>query len=242
MRLSRIFTWCLIASVLLAPTVPIALFYVLPFYVDPWPFAAIGALVVAFFIVALGCAVSRENGRAPRLMASGMIVGALALAGWIAAVCLANGREFETWLRLIVWPTGWACLMMLLGLVLLPRRGWRWWVWLRGITIALLALMAAFICLAVTFQPTYDWRWGPHPRVYDEQALRYGALLALFTVGAMVATFLSPWMMALIEKPGGRVASVPYRLLCPRCGRRQSARTGEHHCTRCGLRIQVELT
>ena len=56
---------------------------------------AIGALVIAFFVVALGCAVPRENGRAPRLMISGMVVGIVALAGWIAAVCLADWRTYE---------------------------------------------------------------------------------------------------------------------------------------------------
>lgn len=159
MRLSRILLWGLLlvagAAALLGTA---SLFH-------PWLRPVQGALIqggvvtVLYLALALGCAAARERGRAAGLMLSGIIVGAIALVLWIAMTVLAGPSTEWLWAKGIVWPTAWACLMLLIGVLLLPRnRGGRW-AFLRRTSIVLTSLLAAQICLAVTCLGLHDL-WG----------------------------------------------------------------------------------
>jgi hypothetical protein len=125
----------------------------------PEQFLACGGLALLYLATALGCAVAMERGRAPMLMRSGIYAGAVSLAFFIAAVFLSNWTTWWVWQKAIVWPTAWACLMLLIGILLLPRGRGGWWTWLRRAAIALLSLLAAHICLSMTFYMVIDTGW-----------------------------------------------------------------------------------
>ena len=65
--------------------------------------------------------------------------------------------------------------------------------------------------------------------------------VAFLTAGAEAATMLGVWIPGLAAPPVGSTTPRPYRLRCPRCGTGQEAVTGEHHCSGCGLKIQVDV-
>jgi hypothetical protein len=109
--------------------------------------------------LALGCAVVMARGRARALMGSGMIFGAVAVAIYIAGLFLMGPIPSWVWEKAIVWPAIWACLMLVIGILLLPRDRGRWWRFLRRTAIVLTSFLAAHICLAVTCS-RLDSLWG----------------------------------------------------------------------------------
>ncbi|HVP72545.1 MAG TPA: hypothetical protein VMS30_02325 [Phycisphaerales bacterium] len=206
-------------------------------------------LTLGYAIVGLACATVYERGKSPGLMRSGMIVGLVALVGWFAALLVPPLREEFDTVRVVIWPTVWACLMMLVGvLLLLPMYdGWRWW--LRGVTLCLLGAFGLFIAGAVTFYPyppmVGSWEsaaWEQLQR-YEEGAYQIGGAIALLAGGALATTLIAGIMHAISGR-AKQIATVrtPYWLRCPRCGRAQQAVTGEYHCTQCRLRTKVEFT
>ena len=209
-------------------------------------------LALGYAIVGLVCATVYERGKSPRLMRSGMIIGLVALVCWFAALLVPPLREEFATVRLVIWPTVWACLMMFVGvLLLLPMYdGWRWW--LRVVAMCLLAAFALFIAGAVTLYPypslymsSGEWDEAAWQRLwrYEQRAYQIGGAIALLAGGAL-ATTLVAGVMHMISGRATQMATArtTYWLRCPRCGREQEALTGEYHCTQCRLRTKVELT
>ncbi len=196
-------------------------------------------LAIGYLIVAMCCAVALESGRAPRLMRSGIIAGAIALMGWYVIVAMQPPWDrMVNYQRVLIWPTCWAGVMMLMGLLLLPQPHQKWWVVMRRVTFVLLELFAALVAAAFTFYP------GPEQSnfEYEEAFGRIGGVLGLLAGGGVVFTFLAAWL----PRFSGPVQSVTerraYWLRCPRCQNEHDAVTGKHVCEECGLRIQVELS
>jgi hypothetical protein len=246
MRWSRILLWCLPATVVPTILVPMWLVYASAGYGAPYRAVGTGLLLIAFIVFALGCAAALDRGRLPGLLRSALVVGAVALIGWIGMVWLARRQTELLWLKFSVWPTCWAGLMMLIGLLMLPQRRALWWIWLRRATIVLLAVLALNIGVSVTGMTRYDpyashaelasrWRW-------ENITGRISAVLALLAAPALLATFLSPWLMGLGGRDDGAEASDSYWLQCPRCDAEQQAMTGSHHCSRCGLLVRLEVS
>jgi hypothetical protein len=199
------------------------------------------ALMLVYAVVGLGCAAAYENGKAPRLMRSGMIIGLIGLLGWIACLLMPGMQEPYTAIRVLIWTTVWPCLMTLVGLLLLLplHSGWRWWC--RALTFVLLASLALFVAGAFSLYPAD----GSNRWEYENDAARIGWALALVAAGSMAATLVVGIAGALTGRAAVPTTAAPraaYWLACPRCGREQEAFTGDHHCIACNLRTRVEFT
>jgi hypothetical protein len=192
---------------------------------------------------ALGCAVARERGRAPRLMLSGIVAALGTAVAWVVLLWLQPIRTEELWLRLIIWPALWTWLMMICGFLFLPEARHAWWLWLRRVAFMLLALLALHGCLAITLHPdagSYGTSWS-EVRRYEETAARIAGALGLLAGVAVAATFASVWMMQLIGRVPPPLRSYRFSFVCPRCGLEQDAKTGVHHCVDCGLTLEVTV-
>jgi len=150
MRLSRILLWGLL--IVAAATVLL----VAGSFIHPWFMPAqeeiiqIGVVAVLYVALALGCAVVMERGRARALMGSGIAFGAIALGIFTVAIFLTGPVPSWVWEKAIVWPAVWACLVLVIGILLLPGDRGRWWKFLRRLAIVLTSFLAAHYCLAVT--------------------------------------------------------------------------------------------
>ncbi len=235
MRLSRLLVWGMPATAGATALLFAGFFYVPPmrdWVQEPTKILAGGLLTMTYLAVAIVCAVCAERGRTPRLMRSGLIIGFAGLLNMYAALV----TESSTLLRLALWPAMWGMLVALIGLLLLPQRRPGWWLWARGATIVLVTLLAAVICIGVSFSSPLS-----RSRQWDEIALRIGWSVAFLAGGAAAATMLGVWIPGLTAPPVASTAPRPYRLRCPRCGTGQEAVTGEHHCSSCGLKIRVDV-
>lgn len=235
MRLSRLLVWGMPATIGGTALLYVVFTYVQPmsrWVQEPSKIIAGGLFMMIYLAVAMVCSVCAARGRAPRLMRSGMIAGLVGLLVMFAALV----PDSDLLATLALWPSTWGMLMGLIGLLLLPRRRPGWWSWARATTIALVSLLATVVCVGVSFVPRgWFWQW-------EEIALRTGWSVAFLAAGAATATMLGVWIPGLAAAPVASTTPRPYRLRCPRCGTRQEADTGEHHCRSCGLKIRVEVS
>ncbi len=118
--------WALVAAVALTGLAYAVVSYVpaLSWAVgEPTKILAGGIFTVIYLAVAIVCAACGENGRAPRLMRSGLIIG----AGGLVAIIVAMVPESDALAKVAIWPVMWASLMAVIGLLLLPRPRPGWW-------------------------------------------------------------------------------------------------------------------
>lgn len=234
MRLSRLLVWGMAATVGGTALLFIVFTYVPPmrgWVQEPAKIIACGLFTIVYLAVAMVCTVCAEHGRAPRLMRSGLIGGLVGLLAMYVAIV----PDSEVLMRIALPPAMWGMLMAVIGLLLLPQRRPGWWSWARAATIALVSLLAAVICIGVSFRPP---GWS---EAWVDSALRTGWSVAFLAAGAATATMLGVWIPGLAAPPVVSTTPRPYRLRCPRCGTGQEAVTGEHHCRSCGLKIRVEV-
>ena len=250
MKLTKLCLWAIAGTVVLTIGTYCLVFF-MPFnQSEIGIFVGVGICILLYLCVVLGCAVALEKGRLPRLMRSGIAVGAIALVGWIAMIVFEHYNLPLDWYLVLYWPTNWACLMMVVGLLLLPEPRAKWWILLRRITIGLFILLAAIICLAITLHPQeglfvlsgiYDSDMWRLTRDFEEIAAKLG-----FVIGLLACTgALFVWLAAAFIKPTKDteliIERTPYWLSCPRCGLEQQAMTGSDTCDQCNLQIKVEL-
>lgn len=250
MKLTKLCLWAIAGTVVLTIGAYCLVFF-MPFnQSEIGIFVGVGIIILLYLCVALGCAVALEKGRSPRLMRSGIAIGAVALVGWIAMVIFEIYDLPLDWYVVLYWPTSWACLMMVIGLLLLPEPRSKWWMQLRRITIALFILLAVSICVAVTLQfgseilsanITFDIVSYLIVQEYVKIISKFCFVIGLLACGG--ALFV--WLAAAFVKPARDTASIiertSYWLCCPRCGLQQQAMTGSDTCNQCNLQIKVEL-
>lgn len=250
MKLTKLCLWAIAVTVVLTIGAYCLVLF-LPFnQSEIGIFVGVGIFILLYLCVVLGCAVALEKGRLPRLMRSGIAVGAVALLGWIAMIIFEQYNIPMDWFVLLYWPTSWACLIMVIGLLLLPEPRAKWWMQLRRITIGLFIFLAAIICYAITFHPQegllaltgiYDSEMWILTGDYEEIASKLGYVIGLLACGG--ALFV--WLAAAFVKPARNTALIiertSYWLCCPRCGLQQQAMTGLDICDQCSLQIKVEL-
>jgi hypothetical protein len=232
MKLSRILLWAMVATAgVTGLAYAVVMFLPLPgmWVSSPEKILAGGLCTIAYLTVAILCAVGAESGRAPRLMRSGIIVGAVGLLILIVAMA----PESEAIMKVAMVPSTWAGLVALIGLLLLPRRRPGWWAAARRSAIVLLSLLALVFCLTVVFPREDD-------AVFQVTHRIMGAI-ALLAGGAVAATLLGVWIPGFAAPPVYSGERRPYWLRCPRCASEQEATTGEHCCDSCGLDIRVEV-
>lgn len=250
MKLSKLCLWAIAGTVVLT----ICTYFIRSFLIMPQfsqlRILVLGILILLSLCVALGCAVALEKGRMPQLMRTGIVSGAIALSGWIAMGFYNDGSAEGVWNTVLVWPTSWACLMMAIGLLLLPEPRSKWWIHLRRVTIALFVLLGATICLAVSFHPgdpvggqifPYDYEHYERVNQYEKIASKIGFVIGFLACGG--ALFV--WLAVVFVKPATIEDSTTnhssYWLTCPRCGSQQQAMTGSDTCNQCNLQIKVQL-
>ncbi len=199
-----------------------------------WPTAwaglllVVGVLLVSRVRVKWWCML-----RTMTIVLLAVLAAQIALLGWLSIVVYASGSGEDLWPKVVTWLTAWACLMLVVGVLLLPRVTVKWWRSLRIATIVLLAMLSAHIALAVSFAPEYSWR-------YEEMAFRSGAAIALLAAGGIVTTFITAWTLRLSGAVGSQREFVPFWLTCPRCGAEQEGVTEGYACRQCRLRIRVQ--
>ena len=234
MRLSRILLWAMVATVGVTGLLWAVVVLTPPlnsWVSEPAKIIAGGLCTLAYLTVAIVCAVGAESGRAPRLMRSGIIVGAVGLLTLIAAMI----AESEAILKVAALPSTWAVLVALIGLLLLPRRRPGWWTSAQRASIALVSMMAVAFCVSVVFQPEVD------AYTFDQIIWRIIGAIALLAGGVVAATLLGVWIPGFAPPPEVSRERRPYWLRCPRCASAQEATTGEYRCRSCGLGIRVEV-
>ncbi|UCD73866.1 MAG: hypothetical protein JSV91_08705 [Phycisphaerales bacterium] len=151
MRLSRVLLWCLAGAVVFSIVVPtLVAFTAARNWVDPENLVLLGINIVLFTGAALCCAIIMERGRAVPWMRSAIVASAFCGAGWSLALFLSTGSNEWLWGLLLIWPTVWAGLMLVIGILLLPRDRGGWWRWMRLATIGITSVLAVYICLAAT--------------------------------------------------------------------------------------------
>ena len=244
MRPSRFFLWAMAVTIALMIAGTIITWY-LPLLVPfEWQMiVAVGLLVLVYLVSGLVCAAAAERGRAPRLMWSGIITGAIALAGWLTILGFINLLRGMWAQKMLIWPTAWAGFVVLLGLALLPRVHGLGPRVARGIAIALAAGLALSVAGAVALYPDYNTfaLWTAEEK-YDMIIARIIGVFSILTAAAYVLFFLSIWMHRLHGKVTPVTAAIPFWFECPRCGAAQDGVTGECCCHSCGLRVKVHLT
>jgi len=209
-------------------------------------YAGFGQVISSIFgtaimlIISLGaavaCAIALERQVAPRLMLSGLIANAVALAVSVVTLWFDLLNTYPHLPRLVVWPGVWALAAALLGLLLIPRSPGPWWSVLRRLSIVLLLILAVYSALAVTFAPLNAANFSAW-REYEEIAMRVFFVLLTPFLGLFAATFLTLWMM---PRPS-ESRREPLWLTCPRCNTEQTLTTGGARCATCGLGIRVSV-
>jgi hypothetical protein len=247
MRLSQLYLWTIAGTIIAA--IALLLNELLAFVFVPSALAIVGilALVLSYAVIALGCAAAYENGRAPRLMRSGMIIGAIALVCGALIALTPSLQETSGPLKLFIWLTVWPCLMSISGpLLLLPMdTGWRWRM--RAGTLIMLTVLGWFIACAFSFYPDpqgyYDQGSWELARRYENGATQIGVALGMLTGALLAITLIVGILGALTGQQASSqpVARLAYWLQCPRCGREQEALTGDHRCIACNLRTRIEF-
>lgn len=251
-RWSRVYLWTILATA--ASAIVLFIFEVIGATYLPLMGELFASLLLAFgfAVIGLACAAAAENGKSPVLMRSGMALGAVALLSWVVVIFIPVLQISSLPMRLFVWPTVWACLMALIGILfLLPMHGgWRWG--LRCVTMVATSALGLFIAGAFTLYPgdsfvgaggTWDEAVWERQRHFEEAVVPIGAAMTMLTAGLLVTTVI----IGLVGMLTGRtfaatsIAPIPYWLQCPRCGCEQEARTGEYSCVSCKLRTRIDL-
>jgi len=198
MRLTRFYLWASIVTAgLLAVITAALLLMAMAGGFGPGEWAIIAALFVLaaflYSIAGLGCAIPHDRGRHPRLMRSGMVMGALAAAGWCITPFLWSSSDLFDWPRALAWPTVWTGCIVLLGMLSLIRARATWWARLRRTTLVGIFVLGAYIALGVTLAPMYAYEGFGQGDLLIVLVVALGSYpLAALCAIAVVAVFMLP--------------------------------------------------
>jgi hypothetical protein len=228
MRLTSLLKLVVLA-VGLAGVVMLVLLLRSPFTVQTQQRLAISAFIVAGLgTVALGLAAARERGRLPRTMMLGLLLVAVAAVAWLGLLWSGAGispRSFATVIAMLL--TGWAILLMVVGVEMAQPVNAPVARWSRRVTVGLtLALVPMWSVAALG--PIWEEAWLVRVMA---------AVVVVIMCGLLMNLILARWH-ALVGDPGerGRIA-----VRCPRCGEEQQIALGGDACGGCGLRIRVQM-
>jgi len=239
MHIRKVFLWSMIASLALAALLGIAAL-VLPRYGPEEEVLVSTALFVCFSIVALMCATVLERRRAVAFMWAGLGSAVAALLVWLTLIWFDSflGWSAE---RVIVQIAGMFTIGALLaaqsGLLALPRFDTRRDHAIRRATIGVSALLATYAVILI-------WWYDRIERVIDGDIL--GRAIGVISIIAACGTVVTPilWKVQSVRRSGtGESISlkVEVRIVCPRCHHEQALKPGKRACSKCSLRISIEL-
>ena len=216
-----------------------------PFVMPGAPELAAAATVAAgFAIAAMSCATAIERGRARPWMISGLLACAVGAIGWIGLIWFYPIGGPDEWFYpflLLIPPTCWAGLMMLIAWLLLPRVT-KWWPrWIRALAIIIAALLAVHVCVATcAYLLIADGMSWEDAERYYEVSMRSGSVLAILTVVGLLAVHVPARFGELMDDEASSPGEYTMRVTCPRCGGVSRIHSGGDACAHCGLKISVK--
>jgi len=190
--------------------------------------------------VALMCAVVLERQRAVTLMWAGLGSATVGMLIWLVLIWFHRPMSWqveETVARTAGTFTIGGVLAAQSGLLSLPRFDNRRIDSVRRGTIGVSVFLAVYGVILTWWLEDLAW-------IIDEDILaRAVGVLAIIAACGTVVTPLF-WKMQSVRHAGGAGAvplNIDVTIVCPRCRSDQCLKTGERSCTRCGLRITIEL-
>lgn len=197
------------------------------------------ALVAAFSLLALLCAIVLERGRLAPLMWAGIGCAAAAVVPWLALIWVNGSSLWSVWERFTRVGgtfTIAAVIIAQCGLVSLPRLEQRWARRVRCGTLAASALLGTYVVALF-------WWWDELEDLFDDALLLRG--LGVLTIVSLCGTIITPilWKVGAMRRAAAESIPVAAQIqvVCPRCGSQQALPAGRGACPSCGLRIAVEL-
>ncbi|MEE8130067.1 MAG: hypothetical protein V3T48_07260 [Vicinamibacterales bacterium] len=239
MQLRKTFLWSMIVCLGLAALLGIAVL-VLPQYGPEDEILGSVSLFAAFSIVALLCAVVLERRRAVAIMWAGLGSATVATLLWLALIWFHQRMSWqveETVATTAGTFTIGGVLAAQSGLLSLPRFDNRHAGSVRRATIGVSVFLAVYFGITI-------WWIDDLTGIIDEDVLSraMGVLAIVAACGTVVTPIL--WKMQSVRHTGGAGAvplNIDVAIVCPRCHSDQCLKTGERSCTKCGLRITIEL-
>ncbi len=239
MQLRKAFLWSMIVCLGSAALLGIAVI-VLPQYGPEEEILGSVSLFAAFSIVALMCAVVLERQRAVALMWAGLGSATVAMLFWLMLIWFDRAMSWqveETVIRTAGSFTVGGVLAAQCGLLSLPRFESRRVGSVRRVTIGVSMFLAVYGVILIWWLEDLAW-------IIDEEMLAraVGVLAIIAACGTVVTPLL--WKMQSVRHAGGAGAvplNIDVTIVCPRCHSDQCLKTGERFCTKCGLRITIEL-
>ncbi len=239
MHLRKVFLWSMIASLALAALLGIAAL-VLPRYGPDEEVLVSTVAFTCFSIVALICATVLERRRAVVFMWAGLGSAVVALLVWLTLIWFDTFLDWRTE-RVVVQVAGMFTIGALLaaqsGLLALPRFDHVRDDVVRRWTIGVSVLLATYAVILI-------WWFDQIERVINGDIL--GRAIGVISIIAACGTVVTPilWKVQSVRRSGtGESISlkVEVRIVCPRCHHEQALKPGKRACSKCSLRISIEL-
>lgn len=232
-RLKRTLLWLLISSLSLAAAMGVLAFLGGDeFGLDDERLHLTNLAFAFASLTALGCALCLEKGRSRHvcmlgLAASGASFVLLEVLIWMPR-WQTHGIE-ESLARAAGVATIWAVCcphFAILGFAR-PGTGLAWVIPTTRVAVVMLALLLTVIVLSDGGENEFVFR-------------AVGVLGTLTLLGTITLPVLN-WIAVMRGREGVVTAALPVTLTCPRCGQAETRPAGSSACSKCGLRIRLEI-
>lgn len=238
MKLSRIFRWTFMISLLIAIGLSVSsrIFYIAA--MPRWVFLIGPSFVIALFsAVSLACALTIERGRFEKLLWSGIATAVIAATGWNFGIwfdAFLSDSDKELCVYILTPITSWSLLCAIIAILLRKRITNLAARITCSITIMSLTLLAVLVVIVVSRAVAAD---------YNNNDAFIKPIL--YTTVIAVTSLLLTVILSNIKQIQGvteeEVIKIEMDVSCPRCELKQIIMTGGASCNRCGLRIKVSI-
>lgn len=183
-------------------------------------------------LTALGCALSLEKGRARPVCAFGLLASAVSFVlneMLIWDLWSTNWPDTERLGRAAAIAATWAIFCPHFALMSFARPGRRLaWVIL---ATRIVATLLAFLLSAIFASDSGD----------NELVFRSVGVLATLTLLGTITLPVLHWIAGMRAREDVATTSLPIVLTCPRCGHTETRHAGRSACSKCGLRVRIEI-
>lgn len=232
-RLKRTLLWMVIASLTLAATMGILAFLGGDQLGLDDGRLHLTNLAFAFgSLTALGCALSLEKGRARYMCMLGLLASACAFVLFellIWSPAWLKLLDEEPFARAAGVATIWAicCPHFAILSFARPGAGLAWVISATRVVTVLLALLLTVIVLSDGGD--------------NELVFRAVGILGTLTLLGTITLPVLHWIAVMRGRESVVTTALPVTLMCPRCGQTETRPAGHSACSKCGLRIRLEI-